>query len=164
MVVPAWAPKSVCSDPEFCKPSFGRFINSHDIPLHARTSSSSPKHGVVERNNGTFKLVLCELAMEITDASTDTLVARASFMSNLFHGNAVMSSFQLPRGYTQSVAGVTSSKLAESMLETQVQLLASDVVLELSAFCTAQESRPANFWNAVLFAQPGAVQKALSSK
>lgn len=93
------APKSFSAYPEFCKDFFKRFLDSHNIHSMERPSRSSSKNGVVERNNGTFKLVLNNLAKELTSASPATLVASASLMCNMFYGNSVMSAFQLTHGY-----------------------------------------------------------------
>lgn len=49
-------------------------------------------------------------------------------MANLFHGNAVMSAFQLARGYAPSVAGVPSSKVPTEMLEAHIQVSATRAV------------------------------------
>lgn len=92
-------PRAFSADPEFSKGFFGRFLKTHDIALHARPSRSSSKNGKVERNNRVFRNILSLISKEQTPASASTLVARASFMTNLFHGPSTLSAFQLARGY-----------------------------------------------------------------
>lgn len=121
-------PKRFSADPEFCKEFFKRFLDSYDIHLMERPSRSSSKNGVVERNNGTFKLVLNKLAKELTSASPATLLARASFMCNLFHGNSVMSAFQLARGYSPSIAGIPSYKVLPTLVDAQIRVNAARAV------------------------------------
>lgn len=58
------APKNFSADPEFCRPFFKKFLTGHDITLYPRPSRSSSKNGVVERNNGTFKIILSKLSKE----------------------------------------------------------------------------------------------------
>lgn len=97
----------------------------HDIDLKIRPSRSSSKNGTVERNNGTFKRVLDRLQLEQTIASPATLVARASFFTNIFHGSAVLSSFQLARGYQPSILGIPSSLATSELLDVHTKLTAS---------------------------------------
>lgn len=125
------APKTFSADPEFCKPVFERFLRSHNIELRERPSRTSWKNGLVERNNGTFKRVLDRIARENTTASPSTLVARASMMTNVFHGSSVMSSFQLARGYAPSLAGVPSNVVPQELLDAQVQMSAARAVQRL---------------------------------
>lgn len=47
----------------------------------------------VERKNGVVKAILAKLADENSKADVATLVARAGFLSNMFSGNRLLSSF-----------------------------------------------------------------------
>ena len=73
------APVKFSADPEFCRPLMQRFLTAHNIELRPRPSRSAAKNGRIERNNGTFKLILSRLSMENSTSSPQTLVARASF-------------------------------------------------------------------------------------
>lgn len=121
-------PKSFSADPEFCKRFLSRFLQTHAITLNARPSRSSHKNGRVERNNGVFKNILARLSKEKTSASGATLIARASFMANLFHGSSTLSAFQLARGYSPSVIGIPSSVVPEYMLEAHIENVANRAV------------------------------------
>lgn len=52
-------------------------------------------------------------------------------MRNLFHANSVMSSIHLARGYTPSAAGVSDSKVPDSMLKAHVQTSSSREIQKL---------------------------------
>lgn len=118
------APKYFSADPEFCKPVFERFLAGHEITLRPRPSRSSHKNGRVERNNGVFKSVLSRLSKEQTNASPWTLVSRASFMTNLFHGSSILSAFQMARGYTPSVLGIPSTVVSQDLLDAHIETTA----------------------------------------
>lgn len=99
---------------------FRTFLESHKIQMRARLSRSSSKNGIVERNNGTFKMILDLLSKEKTEALHATLLSRVSLMANLFHGNAVLSAFQLARGYSPSISGVPSGTIPQELLDAHV--------------------------------------------
>lgn len=122
------APGAFSADPEFCKGFFERFLSAHAINLHPRPSRSSSKNGKVERNNGVFKAVLYRLARENTEASARTLVARASFMTNLFHGSSTLSAFELARGYSPSIVGIPSTVVPREMVEAHVENTANRAI------------------------------------
>ena len=118
------APDKFSADPEFCKPFMERFLNAHSIELRPRPSRSSAKNGRIERNNGTFKLILSRLSKEHSISSPHTLVARASFLTNMFHGNATLSSFQLARGYSPSILGMPSNDVSQELLDAHIESVA----------------------------------------
>lgn len=122
------APEAFSAEPEFCKGFFERFLSAHSIKLHARPSRSSSKNGKGERNNGVFKAVLARLALENTTASPSTLVARASFMTNLFHGSSTLSAFQLARGYSPSVLGIPWTIVPEELFNAHIEHAANRAV------------------------------------
>lgn len=118
------APKYFSADPEFCKTFFEKFLLAHKITLRPRPSRASFKNGRVERNNGVFKTVLSRLIREKTTATPPTLIARASFLTNLFHGNSDLSAFQLARGYAPSILGIPSSVVSQDILDAHIQTTA----------------------------------------
>ena len=117
-------PKSFSADPEFCRPVLQQFLKAHAIELKARPSRSSSKNGHIERNNGVFKMILSRLAKENTSASQSTLISRASFIANLFHSSAILSAFQLARGYTPSILGMPSCMVTPEVLEAHIESVA----------------------------------------
>ncbi len=119
------APRFFCTDPEFTKPLLKNFLKSHGIITQERPSRCSSKNGKVERNNGIFKHILSRISREKTSSSPATIVARASFVTNMFHGNSTLSSFQLARGYSPSFLGVPSSVVPEDILSAHKQTVAS---------------------------------------
>lgn len=71
------------------------FLTSHKIELELRPSRSSHKNGKVERNNEIFKLIFNKLANETKVDDIEVMIKRASFLTNLFNGNSILSSFEL---------------------------------------------------------------------
>lgn len=53
-------------------------------------------------------------------ASASTLVVRGSCMTNLFHGNAVLSAFQMARGYALSILVITYSVVSQDILDYHI--------------------------------------------
>lgn len=77
------------------------------------------KTGIVERKNATIKAILSKLNNESSEASVETLVRRAAFLSNLFSGNRVLSSFELVRGYRPSIVGLPSNLVTQELLDAR---------------------------------------------
>lgn len=125
------APKFFSADPEFCRSNMQKFLHSHSIELQARPSRSSSKNGKVERNNGLFKNILSRITKETTRASSNTLVARASFLTNMFHGNSILSSFQLARGYSPSILGIPNSRVTTEILNAYKRTSANRAIHRL---------------------------------
>lgn len=110
------APRTFSADPEFTRPALRKILKSHGIDIQERPSCSSSKNGKVERNNGLFKQIFDRISHEQTTASPQTLVARASFLCNIFHGSSILSSFQLARGYSPSLLGIPHSHVPPDLL------------------------------------------------
>lgn len=115
------APKHFSADHELCRPVLERFLNAHQIQLNPRPSRSSHKSGRVERNNGLFKAIVERLQKADGKAKAETIVARASFVTNLIRGSKVMSSYQLARGYSPSVLGIPSQVVSQDILDAYVE-------------------------------------------
>lgn len=115
------APSHFSADHEFCRPTLNRFLTKHSITLHPRPSRSSNKTGKVERNNGVFKAVLDRLQKADEHAVPQVLIARASFLTNLFRGSKVMSAFQLARGFTPSILGIPRAIVSGELLDAHVE-------------------------------------------
>ena len=122
------SPASFSADPEFTRPVLTKYLEAHGIVVEVKPSRSSHKNGKVERNNGLFKAILGRLSKEATSASAQLLVSRASFMANLFHGSAVLSAFQLARGYSPSILGMAAKAVTPELLEAHKQTVASRAI------------------------------------
>lgn len=80
------APKTFSADNEFCRPFFVHYLNGHKVDVKIRPARSSNKNGKVERSNSVFKQMLNRMARELTNASVNLLIARASLMTSLLYG------------------------------------------------------------------------------
>lgn len=121
-------PKRFATDPEFCKLNMKQFLAGLGIALDERPSRSSHKIGIVERNNGVFKAVLDEISRKKTTAIPTAIVSRASFLTNLFKGSSVLSSFQLARGYSPSIAGIPSTIVPKKLLDAHIEMMAARAI------------------------------------
>lgn len=63
-----------------------------------------------------FKEVLKRISIENTSASAHILVARASFLINMFHGGATMSRFHLARVFSPSLLGILKSDISKELM------------------------------------------------
>lgn len=114
------APRRFSADHELCRPILRKFLDKHAIQLNPRPSRSSDKVGKVERNNGVFKMVLDRIQKSDTTANIDTIIARASFITNLLRGSKIMSAFQLVRGYAPSILGIPRQGVTQDLLSAHV--------------------------------------------
>lgn len=95
----------------------------------------------MERNNNVFKDILVCIQRKNTATTLHHLVQRASFFTNMFHENKVLSSFQLARGYASSIAGIPSSQVHKYILEAHIKVMASRAV-QKSLFCKSPNTTP----------------------
>lgn len=100
------APVRFSADPEIFRPVMTKFLSSHNIVSFPRPSRSSSKNGTVERNNGVFKEILNIISRENTTANEHSLISSTSLLCDIFHGNSIMSAFQLAKGYVPSIFGM----------------------------------------------------------
>lgn len=137
------APRYFASDPEFCNTQMNSFLSAHQVELQCRPSRSSHKNGKVERNNGIFKNILERLSKEKTVANEHLLVKRASFLTNMFHGSSLVSSFQLARGYSPSLLCIPAKIVPVMLIEAYKQTSAAralNKVLRAHNFSTLSEN------------------------
>jgi len=111
------APSSFSADVEFTTTVTKQFMSRHSVEVHARPVRAHNKTGIVERNNGLFKNIIKRLERERTAASPAELIARASFLTNVFAGSKLLSAFQLARGYSPSILGIPRSIVSQELLD-----------------------------------------------
>lgn len=114
------APNSFSAGHELCRPVLRKFLDAHGIKLNPRPSRSSHKVGRIERNIGVFRVVLDKMQKADTTANIHTLVARASFMTNLIHGSKLINSFHMARGYAPSILGIPKKIVTEDLLNAHI--------------------------------------------
>lgn len=73
------------------------------------TNPSPQKTGIIERNNRTVKTVLKRLKNASVKWDEESIALRALLLSKIFAAGRCLSSFQLARGYTPSIAGIPST-------------------------------------------------------
>lgn len=118
------SPNAFSADPEFCKDSLKKILQSQNISLLPRPSRSSHKNGIVERNNSVFKFVLKKHSKKIRHGAEASLVSRASFVADLLHGSSVLSAIQMVRGYSPSIVGLPARIVPKGIFDAHIQLIA----------------------------------------
>ena len=125
------APSTVSGDDAYDKPNFHKFLKQHNITYKPRPARRHNKLGSVERKNQTVKCIIRKLDNEITNADTRTVVARAVFLSNMFSGSKILSSFQLAKGYTPSIIGIPQSHVTTELLQAHKEQAATRALQKL---------------------------------
>lgn len=118
-------PKHGSADDEFNRAALRRFSVNHGIEFHPRPTRRHNKVGFVERKNGTIKNIVQRLANDNSTATPDTISSSATFLSNMFSGSRVLSSFQLVRGYQPSILGIPNSEVSQELLDAHKEQMAT---------------------------------------
>lgn len=125
------SPRRFSADPEFTKGIMQRFLELHSIKLFRRPARASNKNGRVERQNGLFKMMLEKLDNHDKISDPDDIVARAPFLTNIFHGSKLLRSFQMAMGYTPSILGLPRTQVSQELLSAHVKLTATRALNKL---------------------------------
>ena len=72
-----------------------------------------------------MKNILRKLDGENSDASDHTLLARATFFSDMFSGTKILSSFQLARGYSPSILRIPTTRVTKELLDRHKAAMAT---------------------------------------
>ena len=117
-------PASFSADYELNKEPIKKLLAMHSIMFNPRPARRHNKIGHVERKNGTLRTVLHKLNLERSSADAETIVARAVFLSNLFSGSRLASSFEQVRGYTPAVAGLPQTFVPKEIIDAHKEQVA----------------------------------------
>ena len=118
------APKALSADDEYNRRPILDYLRTHEIQFKARPARRHNKTGIVERKIGVVKSILYKLNDEVSTAAASSIVARAAFLSNLFSGNRLLSSFELARGFSPSIIGIPPSVVPQELLEAHREQVA----------------------------------------
>ena len=113
------APKCVGGDPEFDKAPFTKLLNQHSIRWEPRPARRHNQVGVVERKNQVLKNIMLRLSLADPNMGLNSLAARANFLSNVFAGSRIASSFEMARGYTPGISGLCHLKVSSELVQAQ---------------------------------------------
>lgn len=125
------APRNVSADDEYNRKKLTDYLRVHDIKFKPRPTRRHNKVGIVERKNGTLKEIIRRLDTDITTANSDTIVSRATFLSNMFSGSRLMSSFELVRGYSPSILGLPRTDVTQDLLNAHKEQVATRALQRL---------------------------------
>lgn len=132
------APKNFSPDPEFTPGVMEEFLQLHNVVLKQRPARSSNKNGIVERQNGVFKMVMERLSNHYKTSDVDEVVARASLFTNLIIGSNILSSFQLAKGYSPSILGMSRNFVPQELLDAYVEINAARAIQKILKGRTAR--------------------------
>jgi len=119
------APVSVSRDPEFNRAPFRDLLDLHGVSFDARPARRHNKVGSVERKNSVIKLILQRLSMDCPGLTVSSLIARAVFLSNLFSGSRIASSFEQARGYTPGICSLPPSIVPPELIAAHREQIAN---------------------------------------
>ena len=111
------APRNFSADDDYYRRKLINFLRVHDNKFKPRPAPRHNKIGILVRKNGTLKDIIRKLGTDITTAQPDTSFARATFLSNMFSGSRLMSSFEQARGYSPSILGLPRTYVTQELLE-----------------------------------------------
>ena len=125
------APAKLSGDPEFVNNKFLKLMDRFSISVEPRPARRHQKIGVVERKHSIVRTLtqrifkdvefLNEALLGIDSADQDPaelhahVLSRATYMSNILYGSRTLSSFEMVRGYTPSIAGLPQSTVTDEM-------------------------------------------------
>ena len=122
------APEILTADPGLAGKVMDAFCATHSIKWQTRHPRRHNTIGVVERRNGVVRMVLERLVTgndslpPSARVGDGLLLERANFLANLYVGNAVLSSFELFRGYAPSLVGMPAHFVSDADIEAHLQL------------------------------------------
>lgn len=99
-------PTSYSAESELTRGPMVQFLKGHGIKLNDRPIRRHDKTRTVEWKHWTIKTILERLRNDLSRFSDAIIISRATFLSNVFSGSKVLSSFDLARGYKPAVLGV----------------------------------------------------------
>lgn len=139
------APVAVSADDEYNRSPSRNYFAAHDIQFKPRPARRHNKLGIVERKNKTVKAILAKLNDENTAATPETLISRTAFLSNMFSGNKLLSSFELVRGYSPSVLGIPRTLVTNALLQAHREQIATRTIQRLMSSRAPHVVRPDMF-------------------
>lgn len=102
-------PQKISADDEFNKTLFLKFLQAHNVEFMTRPVRIHNKLGIAERNDGILKTIVNKISMDNTNGTIEQIISGTTFMSNMFSGSLLLSSFQLAKGYKPLFLGVLRS-------------------------------------------------------
>lgn len=125
------APRSLNADLKFTRGVMEEFLQLHNVILHQRPERSSNKNGIVERQNGVFNMVMERLSKHDKTSDVEEVVARSSLFTNLIKGSNVLSSFQLAKGYSPSILGMSRNFVPQELLDAHIEITAARTIQKI---------------------------------
>ena len=108
---------NVITDSEFHNDACRNWFSQRGIKLSPVPSRRHNKAGIVERKNRVVKDVLEKLDNDPnhTDTPWSSRLSLAEFITNIMYGNQVASAFEMARGFTPGIAGLSAQALPNSI-------------------------------------------------
>lgn len=119
------APISVSGDQEFNRQPFKDLLEKHSCAFEIRPSRRHNKVGSVERKNAILRLILERISKFSPELTVSSTIARSNFLSNLFSGSKLLSSFEQVRGYTPGICGLPNRTVPTDLIDAHKERMAS---------------------------------------
>ncbi len=118
------SPKIVSADVEFVSAPFKDMLRNHGILFEERPARRHNKIGIVESGHNGIRLFVQRLLKDAEynlekyglSIPKQEILSKATFLCNTLRGNAKLSSFELARGYSPSLAGLPQTNTSKEML------------------------------------------------
>ena len=136
------APKRISADDEYNRSHLISYLRTHDITFCPRPARRHNKTGKVEQRIGTIKAILRKLNDEQTSASPETIIARATLLSNMFSGSRLLRSFELAQGYSPALVGIPCTIITQELLDSHKEQVAVRALQRLLHSHTPTITRP----------------------
>ncbi len=132
-------PKIVSGDREFVKSPFKKFLWDYGISLQERPARRHNKIGIVESKHNSIRLFVQRLLKDAEywrlsmglEISRQSILSKATFLSNALRGNAILSSFELARGYLPSFVGLPRSQISKEILDAHKEQQAKRALIRM---------------------------------
>lgn len=119
------APAFLSADDEYNKGKLRSLLLSHYIVFKASPARRRNKKGKVERQIRTVREIIRKIDLKSSLFTPHQIVTRTVDLSNFFSGSMVLSSFQLARGYRNSILGISPTLCPPDLLSAHAEQYAT---------------------------------------
>jgi len=125
-------PKHLSGDPEFNNETIHALCSTYDVLYDARPARRHNKIGSVESANAAIRLFVQRLLKDEQHyrktrnrfQSDYEVLSHATFLKNVLYGSKKLSSFEMAKGYTPAICGLSQSQFSSELLRAHQEQVA----------------------------------------
>jgi len=125
-------PKHLSGDPEFNNETIHALCATYDIQYDDRPARRHSKIGSVESANSAIRLFVQRLLKDEQHyrktrnrfQSDYEILSHATFLKNVLYGSKKLSSFEMAKGYTPAICGLSQSQFSSELLKAHQEQVA----------------------------------------